>query len=63
MRIAYVHELEEKVNRLEAMLNSLGRRVEDHIQVSTIRILRGPSSPQKSSYLLCIGTRRLDACE
>lgn len=32
MRIAYVHELEDKVNRLEAILNSLGRRVEDHIQ-------------------------------
>ncbi|ETN43414.1 uncharacterized protein HMPREF1541_02573 [Cyphellophora europaea CBS 101466] len=31
MRIAYVHELEDKVNRLEAMLNSLGRRVEEHI--------------------------------
>lgn len=32
MRIAYVHELEDKVNRLEAILRSLGRRVEDHIQ-------------------------------
>jgi hypothetical protein len=31
LRIAYVHELEDKVNRLEAVLQSLGRRVEEHI--------------------------------
>lgn len=31
LRIAYVHELEDKINRLEAVLHSLGRRVEDHI--------------------------------
>ena len=31
LRIAYVQELEDKVNRLEAVLYSLGRRVEDHI--------------------------------
>jgi hypothetical protein len=28
VRIAYVQELEDKVNRLEAVLHSLGRRVE-----------------------------------
>lgn len=31
LRIAHVHELEDKVNRLEAVLQSLGRRVEEHI--------------------------------
>lgn len=31
LRIAYVHDLEEKVNCLEAVLHSLGRRVEEHI--------------------------------
>jgi hypothetical protein len=43
MRIAYVHELEEKVNRLEAMLNSLGRRVEDHIQEHDVSVQSKPS--------------------
>ena len=42
LRIAYVHDLEEKVNRLEAVLHSLGRRVEDHI--SEHDVLHGRNS-------------------
>jgi hypothetical protein len=43
MRIAYVHELEDKVNRLEAVLHSLGRRVEDHIQEHEITVKKPPA--------------------
>ena len=48
MRIAYVHELEDKVNRLEALLQSLGRRVEEHIQEHDIASSSRASAPYSS---------------
>jgi Fungal specific transcription factor domain len=45
-RAGYVRELETKVNRLEAMLHTLGRRVEDHFSVQDYtQEPTGPSEP------------------
>ncbi|KIV91757.1 hypothetical protein PV10_06264 [Exophiala mesophila] len=49
LRVGYGRELEDKINRLEALLQHMGRRLEDHISIHGDTPTHGPGSVRMTS--------------